>query len=133
MGSAHLGGVSEKGARVTPRKRSAAIVAALTTVLAIGCDMKDSQVLTDTSAAGSADGGTAEQEQIYAAAARIREALHADSALRAADVEAEKLENYLVIEGTVPTEQERARAYEIAARHAGGIRIENRIRIQAKP
>ncbi len=108
------------------------VAAAALTVLLLGCDRKNVQVLTDTSAAGNAGGGTAGAEMLEAAPGRIEQALRADSLLRAFELEAEKEDNRIVLKGSVRTEQEKARALQIATGQAGGVQIENQIKVEAK-
>ncbi len=115
---------------MSPASRTA-VLAAVLTVCTIGCD-KNAQVLTDTSAAGSAGGATAGDAQLDAASERIEQALRADSSLRSFELEADDENGRVVLEGTVRSEQQKALAMQIAQRGAGGLQVENRIRVQAR-
>ena len=111
--------------------RAATSGAALALILlGAACSGDDAQVLTDTAAAGSYGGAPAASEQLEAAPGRVKRAFAADSTLRAFELEAEAEDKRIVLEGTVRTEQQKALATQIATREAGGIRVENRIRVE---
>jgi len=113
-------------------RTTTSITAAAMILLAAACDRDDAQVLTDTSAAGSFGGGSAASEQLEAAPARIQQALRADSTLRAFELEAEAEGSRIVLKGTVRSEQQKALATQIATRDAGGIQVENQIRVEGR-
>jgi len=115
---------------VTRSKRTIAFVASASVILVLACDRKNVQILTDTAAAGSAGGGTAEQELLAAAPGSIQKALRADSVLRAFELEAEKEGDHVVLKGRVRTEQQKALAAQIAAGQAAGLRVENQIEVE---
>jgi hypothetical protein len=116
------------------RQMTAVIATSVLLTFAAACDLDDSQILTDTTAAGSSGGGSAASEQLEATPGRIERAFAGDSALRGLGLEAEEeeKENRILLEGTVPSEEHKARAMQIATREAGGIQIENRIRVEAR-
>ena len=112
-------------------KRAAiSITIVASAILATACDRKNVQVLTDTSAAGSAGGGTAGAEQLAAAPRAIQDSLRADSTLRAFELAAEKEDDHIVLKGAVRSEQQKTLAAQIASGKAGGIRVENQIKVQ---
>ena len=111
--------------------RAAAASIALVSLL-VACDRKNVQVLTDTSAAGSAGGGTAEQELLAAAPGSIQKALRADTTLRAFELEAEKEGDHVVLKGRVRTEQQKALAAQIASGQAAGLRVDNQIKVEGR-
>lgn len=61
---------------------------------------------------------------------RIEDAFEADSTLRAFDLDADDMENRVVLKGTVPTAAHRSQAEAIAKRIAPALRIDNQIRVQ---
>ena len=114
------------------RRMTVVIAAVGCLVFAAACDRDDAQVLTDTSAAGTSGGGSAASEQLESAPGAIERAFAADSVLRGLELEAEREEARIVIRGTVPSDEHKSRAMQIATRQAGGIQIETRIRVEAK-
>ena len=111
-------------------ERATISVAIVLATILLACDRKNVQILTDTAAAGSAGGGTAGAEQLAAAPRAIQDSLRADSTLRSFELEAEKENDHIVLKGTVRNEQQRSLAAQIASGRAGGIRVENQIKVQ---
>ncbi len=80
------------------------------------------------------DAATARREAAEAAADeaddRIEDALEADPALRAFDLDADDEDGRVVLTGTVRTAAERQTAEDVARRTAPGVPLDNRIRVQ---
>jgi osmotically-inducible protein OsmY len=116
---------------MTPMQRAALRAAAAFLVVgAVGCG-GDDQVLTDTSAAGGAIGAPAATAQADQVEDRVEVALSTDTTLRGFGLDADDDDNRIVLKGRVRTEELKTLAAQIATREAGGLQIDNRIRVDA--
>lgn len=61
---------------------------------------------------------------------RVEEAFDADTTLEALDLDADDEDGRLVLEGTVRTAAQRTQAEAVAKEAAGGVRLENRIKVK---
>ena len=62
---------------------------------------------------------------------RVEDALRADSGLAAFGLDADDERGRVVLEGTVATEAQKARAAEVAASTAPGVTVDNQVRVNA--
>lgn len=62
---------------------------------------------------------------------RVEDALRAESTLAAFSLDADDEDGRVVIEGTVATEAQKARAAEVAATTAAGLTVDNQVRVNA--
>jgi osmotically-inducible protein OsmY len=118
---------------MTLTQRAALCVAAIFFVVgAAACGDDEGQVLTDTSAAGGAVAAPAATAQAGEAEDRVEKALDADTTLRAFGLDADDDDNRIVLKGRVRTEELKTVAAQVATREAGGLQIDNRIRVDAR-
>jgi osmotically-inducible protein OsmY len=86
----------------------------------------DNQVRVDAAVAS----GTKASDAADEAEDKVEDALDADAALRAFDLDVDDENGQLVLKGTVSTASQRTQAENIVKRVAPGIRIDNRIKVQ---
>ena len=118
-----------KAARIVARSMSALVV----TVSLVACSKGDAN-RTDTlggTAPGSVAATPAPTISADDAEDRVERALDADPALQAFGLDADDDDGRIVLKGAVSTAELQAQAAQIAAREAGGLTIDNRIRVEA--
>ncbi len=102
-------------------------IAAAVGLAMIGCASGDNNA-ADTLAADTSTPAAATAEQMDD---RVERALETDSTLQAFGLDADDDNGKIIIKGRVRTAEQQALALQVATREAGGVSIDNRIRVDA--
>ena len=109
------------------RSLTHAVAIVMVAVAMVGCTAGDNNA-TDTLAADTSTPATATAEQMDD---RVERALETDSTLQAFGLDADDDNGRIVLKGRVRTAEQQALALQVATREAGGVSVDNRIRVDA--
>ena len=111
----------------TSRSLTHPLIAAAFGLVMIGCATDDNNA-ADTLAADTATPAAATAEQMDD---RVERALETDSTLQVFGLDADDDNGKIIIKGRVRTAEQQALALQVATREAGGVAVDNRVRVDA--